>query len=75
MKDFKEHIKMIKDRGIKFINPSNFEDELNNNKLERKVLLTIDDGYESFYNNAWPILKHSQIPFILFVSTREVGKK
>ena len=75
MKDFKEHIKMIKDRGIKFINPSNFEDELNNNKLERKVLLTIDDGYESFYNNAWPILKDSQIPFILFVSTREVGKK
>ena len=75
MKDFKEHIKMIKDGGIKFINPSNFEDELNNNKLERKVLLTIDDGYESFYNNAWPILKDSQIPFILFVSTREVGKR
>ena len=75
MEEFKKHIKMIKDRGIKFVNPSNFEDELNNNKLERKVLLTIDDGYESFYKNAWPILKDSQIPFILFVSTREVGKK
>ena len=66
---------MIKSRGIKFINPSNFEDELTNNKKERKVLLTIDDGYQSFYENAWPILKRSKIPFILFVSTREVGKK
>ena len=75
IEDFKEHIKMIKDRGIKFVNPSNFENELNNNKKERKILLTIDDGYQSFYNKAWPILKDSQIPFILFISTREVGKK
>ena len=71
MDEFKNHIKMIKDRGIKFVNPSNFEDELNNNKKERKVLLTIDDGYRSFYKNAWPILKDSKIPFILFVSTRD----
>ena len=61
IEDFKEHIKMIKDRGIKFVNPSNFENELNNNKKERKILLTIDDGYQSFYNKAWPILKDSQI--------------
>ena len=73
--DFKEHLKMIKKSGIKFINPSNFEDELKNYKMERKVLLTIDDGYQSFYDNAWPILKKSKIPFILFISTREVGKK
>ena len=72
---FNEHIKIIKENGIKFINPTNFEDELKNNKSERKILLTIDDGYQSFYDNAWPILKKSKIPFILFVSTREVGKK
>ena len=30
--------------------------------------------YRSFYDKAWPILKNSKIPFILFVSTREVGK-
>ena len=56
------------------INPINFEKELNNNKKQRKLLLTIDDGYRSFYDNAWPVLKKSKIPFILFVSTREVGK-
>ena len=75
MIDFKQHLEMIQKKGIKFVNPKNFEDELNNNKKQRKVLLTIDDGYQSFYNNAWPLLKRSNIPFILFVSTREVGKK
>ena len=73
--NFIEHIKLIKNDGIKFVNPSNFENELNNNKNERKILITIDDGYQSFYDNAWPILKKNKIPFILFVSTREVGKK
>ena len=73
MDDFKKHIKIIEDNNIKFINPKNFEDELINNKLQKKILLTIDDGFLSFYENAWPILKSKKIPFILFVSTREVG--
>jgi len=73
IKDFKEHIEIIETNNIKFINPKDFEDELVNNKLQRKVLLTIDDGFLSFYKNAWPILKKKKIPFILFVSTREVG--
>jgi peptidoglycan/xylan/chitin deacetylase (PgdA/CDA1 family) len=71
--DFKEHLKIIEDNNIKFINPKDFENELKNNKLERKILLTIDDGFLSFYENAWPILKNKRIPFILFVSTREIG--
>jgi poly-beta-1,6-N-acetyl-D-glucosamine N-deacetylase len=71
--DFKKHLEIIKKNNIKFINPKNFEEELKNNKKQRKVLLTIDDGFLSFYKNAWPILKKKKIPFILFVSTREVG--
>ena len=70
---FKEHLKIIKNNKIKFINPKDFENELKNLKLQRKILLTIDDGFLSFYENAWPILKEKKIPFILFVSTREVG--
>ena len=73
IKDFKEHLKIIEKNKIKFINPRDFENELKNNKLKRKVLLTIDDGFQSFYENAWPILKEKKIPFILFVSTREIG--
>ena len=71
--DFKKHLEIINENNIKFINPKNFEDEIVKNKNQRKILLTIDDGFLSFYNNAWPILKKNKIPFILFVSTREVG--
>ena len=73
MNDFLEHIKIIEENNINFINPKNFENELKNNKTQRKILLTIDDGFSSFYANAWPILRKKEIPFILFVSTREVG--
>ncbi len=71
--DFKKHLEIIKDNQIIFVNPKNFEKQLHNNKKQRKILLTIDDGFSSFYKNAWPILKEKKIPFILFISTREVG--
>ena len=71
--DFKKHLEIIEQNGITFINPKNFDEELKNNKKKRKILLTIDDGFLSFYENAWPLLKEKKIPFILFVSTREVG--
>ena len=29
--------------------------------MERKILLTVDDGLLSFYENAWPILKKKKI--------------
>jgi len=73
MNDFIKHIKILEENEIYFVNPANFEDDLKNKKKKRKVLLTIDDGFASFYKNAWPILKKKKIPFILFVSTREVG--
>ena len=71
--DFKKHIKILQENNIRFINPKNFENEIKNNKKQRKILLTIDDGFSSFDQNAWPLLKKEKIPFILFVSTREVG--
>jgi poly-beta-1,6-N-acetyl-D-glucosamine N-deacetylase len=73
IKDFKKHLNIIEKNRIRFVNPKNFESELKSNKTERKVLLTIDDGFESFYKNAWPILYQKKIPFILFISTREIG--
>ena len=73
IKEFINHLKILENNNFHFINPKNFEDELKNNKTQRKILLTIDDGFLSFYQNAWPLLKKKKIPFILFVSTREVG--
>ena len=71
--DFLKHLEIIQNNNIEFINPKNFEKELLSNKKKRKILLTIDDGFLSFYENAWPVLKKRKIPFILFVSTREIG--
>ena len=71
--NFLKHLEIIQNNNIEFINPKNFEEELIENKNKRKILLTIDDGFSSFYKNAWPILKERKIPFILFVNTREVG--
>ena len=73
LNDFLKHLEIIQNNDIQFINPKNFKNELTSNRKQRKILLTIDDGFLSFYKNAWPILKEKEIPFILFVSTREVG--
>jgi len=73
VEDFKKQLNIIEKQNIHFVNPKNFENELISNKMKRKILLTIDDAFLSFYDNAWPILKEKKIPFILFVSTREVG--
>ena len=70
---FKEQLKIIENENIQFIDPKNFDENLTQNKKERKILLTIDDGLLSFYKNAWPILKKRKIPFILFVNTSEAG--
>ena len=72
---FEKHLKEINDSKITFLNFINFEKIIKNNIEENYLLLTIDDAFESFYLNAWPILKNKKIPFVLFVSTREVGKR
>ena len=71
---FKEHVKLIKNNNFEFLNPKDFSSEFNKVKNQKKILLTIDDAFLSFYENAWPYLKENKIPFILFVSTEAVGK-
>ena len=70
---FKEQLDIIEREKIKFIHPKDFNESLKQHKKQRKILLTVDDGLLSFYQNAWPILKAKRIPFILFVNTRGVG--
>ena len=71
--NFIKQINLIKKNGFSFIDANNFEKSLLSNKNNRKILLTIDDAFKSFYDQAWPILKKEKIPFLLFVNTREVG--
>jgi len=74
MEVFKKQIELIEKQKINFINPNNFKLNFNTPKEKKEILITIDDGFTSFYENAWPYLKKKQIPFILFISTEAIGK-
>ena len=71
--DFIKQIELIKKNNFSFIHANDFEKNLINFKNKKKILLTIDDAFKSFYDQAWPILKNDKIPFLLFVNTREIG--
>ena len=74
MNIFKEQMEIIKSLGYEFYDPKLLVDEFEITKKNKKILITIDDGFKSFYSYAWPYLKENDIPFILFVSTEPVGK-
>ena len=70
---FKKHVDLILDANLTFYHPKDFVNDFDVAKKEKKILLTVDDAFQSFYDNAWPYLKRNQIPFVLFVSTEPVG--
>ena len=71
---FKNQMKIIKQSKYNFYDPGFFSKNFNIAKKEKKILITIDDGFLSFYEHAWPFFKKNKIPFILFISTESVGK-
>ncbi len=72
---FRKHLDIIKNSKFEFYHPKDFENNFDKPKKEKKILITIDDAFKSFYENAWPILKKDKIPFLLFVSTKPVGNE
>ena len=75
MNIFREQMNVIKNLNYEFYDPKLLIEKFNEPKIKKKILITIDDGFKSFYNEAWPFLKEKKIPFILFISTEPVGKK
>ena len=73
MEVFVKQIEMIKNSNYEFYDIQKFIDNFNEPKNKKKILITIDDAFSSFYEIAWPFLKENKIPFILFVSTEPVG--
>ena len=64
---FKKHMSLIIERGYNFFHPKEFQEKFFVAKKEKEILLTIDDAFSSFYNNAWPYLKKKKKHLILFV--------
>ena len=52
---FKEHVDLILDANLTFT-IKDFVDNFDIPK-KKKILLTVDDAFQSFYDNAWPYLK------------------
>ena len=64
MEVFKNQIKIIQDSSYKFYNPNKFEEDFSIPKKNKKIIITIDDAFQSFYLEAWPYLKKKN-PFHL----------
>ena len=75
MEIFNDQMEIIQNSGYNVYNPNKFKENFNIPKQQKKILITIDDAFQSFYLEAWPYLKKNRIPFILFISTEPLGKK
>ena len=75
IQDFISQISIIEEEGFDFISHNEFDESIQKNNTNKKILLTVDDGFLSFYSNAWPILKEKKIPFIIFINTETIGSR
>lgn len=57
-------------KGYQFISLDTLHDALINNKrLSKSIVLTLDDGYADNYFNAFPVFKKYDVPFAIYVTT------
>ena len=69
--DFEAQMQALKDNGITVISMEDFLAWRRGEKSipEKAAIISIDDGYLSGYNVAWPILKKFGYPFTMFIYT------
>ncbi len=67
---FREQLTLLKNKGYQFITLQHMREFLKGSPIpDKAVLITFDDGYESFYDNAFPILQEMAIPAVNFIIT------
>lgn len=72
--EFKKGIESLKKMGYRFVSISEALDIMRNKNDEKFAVVTFDDVSDDVYCNAYPILKHNNIPFTLFVTTNFINK-
>lgn len=67
--DFRKQLELLRSEGFHVISMDQYVDFLlNNGKVpDNAVLLTFDDGYETFYTYAYPMLKEFGYPATVFL--------
>ncbi|MEB3103768.1 polysaccharide deacetylase family protein [Ferviditalea candida] len=67
---FAQQIDYLSKKGIHFISLDQFRAFMHGGKVpDNAALITFDDGYESYYSIAYPILAKRHIPAVCFVIT------
>ena len=76
-KNFQDQIRYLKENNFNILPISDLLLFFNKNYdiPDKSIFITIDDGYKSFYEHAFPILKKHKIPFSLFLSTKFVSNE
>lgn len=66
---FQQHIEWLQKKGFHFINVDQLikAHQGRYHLPSKPLLLTVDDGYASFYKNAYPVIKAKKIPVVLAV--------
>ncbi len=72
---FEQQITYLLDNNFLILSFADVRDIMKQRKPipEKAVVITIDDGYRSVYDVAWPILRKYNVPATLFVYTDFIG--
>jgi peptidoglycan/xylan/chitin deacetylase (PgdA/CDA1 family) len=76
MDQFKSHIEEIKTGGYTVLPLPQLVDQLKSGQplADKTISITIDDGYASIYEKAYPLFKEAGIPFTIFLSTDPIDR-
>ena len=72
--DFEAHLNYLKTNGFQVITLSQAIDYLKSDQSPKKTaVITVDDGFKSFYENGLPLLTKYDLTATLFINTKTVG--
>ena len=73
---FSQHLRYLKDKHFSVMTLSQGLKLLTGHEsLDKKVVLTFDDGYENFHSRAFPLLSQYHFPATVFLVARYVGRE
>lgn len=71
--DFRSHLKILKEAGLKCVTPEDIRIKDPDTLTSRAVMITFDDGYESDYHVALPMLAEFGFKAVTFITANLVN--
>ncbi|MDF2670468.1 MAG: polysaccharide deacetylase family protein [Paenibacillus sp.] len=71
---FRDQLTYLRDKGYSFISQQDFHQFMEGAAVpDNAVMVTFDDGYESFYTHAYPVLTEMNVPAVNFIITETLN--